>query len=377
MRICTAVFFGSKCLVVGIKLSEIKAILLIPTKTRQLNAVLFGWKKGCEEMKNYHNNKQRSLFHQILYACNKQTNYSADKHSIKKTGSNKKGKVYSVGTKQNQVDTIRNFTNFMKQNHPNIKMVKDVKQEHVEDWYKFRSPRWSDSTCVRYQSEMRTITKQVRNTYYSCKDLDFGFKAKLPERESSHLESKRISMSKEDLEIIRETLKNSRSQAKIAIEVSARAGLRIREVCYLAPDKIEISQDGTACTIHIIKGPKGGSKGGRGRDIEIYKKDDIEYFSMLKEKTQRLGYMTVVNGVKPDSINKALDRTYQKIGANFAERMKQCKIHGTRKLFAKERLQYYLDKGMDKTEAENLVIIQDLGHDSRREKLLKCYLYGK
>lgn len=120
----------------------------------------------------------------------------------------------------------------------------------------------------------------------------------------------------DDLNRLKESMKNSRSFAKEAVEITARVGLRIDEVAHLKREDINISEK----TIFV---DREGAKNGKARTVPIRDKD-IPYFKELLEKYPERGYFTKTDAKSiSKSIRRYMDKTQDKDGYYYLKNMKK------------------------------------------------------
>ena len=167
-------------------------------------------------------------------------------------------------------------------------------------------------------------------------------------------------MAKNDLQSLRDTMQQSRSVGKIALEVTARCGLRVREVSHLHADRINLDKK----VIEIRE----GAKGGKMRDVPIRDKD-IAFFRELKEESKG-GYVT--HGCKEGSLNAGIRRAMKECG--IAAKYERTTEHAIRKMYATERFEEEKSRGLTDKQAWCRVQ-EELGHGTKyRHELFKAYI---
>lgn len=180
-------------------------------------------------------------------------------------------------------------------------------------------------------------------------------------------------MSKRDFEILRESMKDSRSFAKDALEITYRAGLRIDEVSHLRVEDIDLRQQ----TIYVS--PE-GAKNGRERTVPI-RDADLPYFRELLTRSPDSGYITQI---ETKSIDKAI-RRYMKSavddeGRSLAEKYPNETIHSIRKRYATDRMQEERGNEPLSDRKEEMKhwnkVSAELGHGEGRSNLYKAYCKG-
>lgn len=304
--------------------------------------------------------KIRSLNQQINYAISQNCKIGVSKRADKRnltTDSN--SKIYSVQYAENVRDTVKNFTNWVKGNCPDLKMVKDIRSEHINAWINNREKNWSNKTLENHISRMKLVQEQLIKTYNL--KLDF-MHFKTPKRDRAHIIRDKA-MSREDCDKIRKNMCNKYTKGREAIEITSRTGLRVKEVARLHSKCID--------TIKWVIEVREGAKNGRFRVVPIREKDRT-YFAELKEKTKG---RYVCDGVKEDSLNVAIRRCMKDIGID--KKYPQTE-HAIRKLYSIERMEEL--RGSDKadtlTERKAWSVVQnELGHGKNfREELYNTYV---
>lgn len=306
----------------------------------------------------------RSLSAQMNYCISESFCGGVSKRADRKNGVDLSARVYSVGTAENLRDTVKNICNFMKEKHPEIKLIKEIKAEHIQEWINERESKWSDRTLKEQISRVGKLS-DIFNKIYG---INTDWKIKTPERAKGHNIKKirEISMEKQDLLLLKDDLsQNGRSENALrAVEISSRCGLRSKEIARLRTDCIDIENK----CLHIIEGAKNGKK----RDVPIRKKD-LSYFEDLKNTCMYFNNSEyVTEGISEDSLNRAIRRSLQRL--NLDNKYKNTTIHSIRKTYATERYNEELKKTKDARKSWEKVQAE-LGHGDRfRKELFNTYI---
>ena len=167
-------------------------------------------------------------------------------------------------------------------------------------------------------------------------------------------------MSEEDYAKILEIIKNSKSSARLAVEMSARFAMRVSETTKIQARDFDLEKN----EVHIID-----SKGGRNCTKKI-NAEDIEF---CKEMVATHSPKERIVPLLPDSVNKFLGRAMDKAG--IGEKYKDCKtgIHSIRKMSAQRYFNKCRDEGKTLKESLNLTS-RYLGHGDNRNALMKTYI---
>ena len=296
----------------------------------------------------------RNLKYQFLNAINDNFKEGMSKNSIKEAGQMNGTRIFSYSDRTNLIDVASNFSNFMKQNYADVKMVKDIKAEHIQSFLNMKSKTCSGATMKQYESKFNKLEKIVNNTY-NCNANYRGFSTP---NGANATKIRNSAMSKADFKKLENSFSNSSSRAKIAIQLTARAGLRVSECTKLQGRQIDLNKG----VIRVIDG-----KGGRDREVTI-RQEDKAFFTDLKAN---YGDVERICPVQNDSINKAISREMEKL--DMKEKYEDTSIHAIRKMYAQEQFDRYRDEGMEIREALGAVSV-DLGHGENRLELMKEYV---
>ena len=177
----------------------------------------------------------------------------------------------------------------------------------------------------------------------------------------------------DDLNRLKESMKNSRSFAKEAVEITARCGLRIDEVAHLKREDINLSEK----TIFVYRE---GAKNGKARVVPIRDKD-MNYFKELLEKYPERGYFTKTDAKSiSKSIRRYMDKTQDREGVLLSKKYEKTTDHAIRKLYATERMKELRGNeplSNNKEEMKNWNIVsKELGHGEGRKNLYNTYCKG-
>lgn len=296
----------------------------------------------------------RNLKYQFLNAINSNFKEGMDKHSIKASKMMNNTRIFSYADRKNLIDVASNFSNYMKQNHNEVKMVKDVRAEHIQGFLNSKSNNCSKKTLEQYATKFNKLQNIVNSTY----GTNANYKGFVVPATVEQTKIRNISMTKQDFKKLQNGFTNSKSSAKQAIELTSKLGLRVSETVKLQGRDINI-QNGT---VHVHDG-----KGGRDRDVSI-RPQDKEYFANLKAE---YGEYQRICPVQPNSINRAINRCMESVG--IANVYQDTSIHSIRKMYAQEQFNTYREQGMSINQALGAVSA-DLGHSENRLELMKEYV---
>lgn len=296
----------------------------------------------------------RNLKYQFNFCITQNFKEGMDKHSIKAQGIKNDGKIFSYADRKNLIDVASNFSNYMKENHKEIKLIKDIKSNHVQEFLNSKAKTCSYTTLEQYISKFNKLKIVAENTY-KC-DLNFNKKLVMPEKEKE--KKRNTAMNRNDFNKLENYYKDSSSTGKTAIQLSSKLGLRVSECTKLQGRDIDLEKN----IVRIID-----SKGKRNRDVPI-RNEDREYFSELKVK---LADRERACPVRPDSIHSSLNKAMNAL--DIKKEYSCTSVHAIRKMYAQEEYDKRIQQGMERKEALDEVS-ELLGHGKDRMELMKEYV---
>ncbi len=299
----------------------------------------------------------RQQFNYCIYQCDKR---GTSKRADRKNGSGTKNKVYSHGRIDDLKDLANSFNGYMKENYPEIRMVDQITSDHIQRFIDSKKDKWSADTEKENISRFRKLNELTNHVY----GRNNTWVLHTNEREfSGNIRDK--AMTREDYKAINNSLQEKRTEAKYAMEITARSGLRVAEVAGLKVAGIR--------TDTWVVEVREGAKGGRWRDVPI-READRNYFSNLKAEMEAKGRIYVTNGVKSQSLDRAIRREMKELG--LSDKYQDTTEHAIRKMYARERMEEERPHSRSEVEAWERVQVE-LGHgDKSREKLYRTYVGG-
>src|SRR5699024_4633113 len=144
------------------------------------------------------------------------------------------------------LDVSANFSNWMKENHSEIKELKDINSSHVQEFLNEKAQTCTSSTINQYQSKFSKLENVVNNTYSKANVNYTNTVTPAAANNTEKLRSK--TMSESDYNKLNNHLSNnckSDNGAK-ALQLGYHAGLRVSEIAKLQQRDIKINSDGTA-----------------------------------------------------------------------------------------------------------------------------------
>ena len=243
----------------------------------------------------------------------------------------------------------------MKEHFPEIKKIKDISSNHLNEFMKTKTNICTDETLKNYRARIKKLAF-VCNKKYNLK-LDWS-NIKI-EKSNKGKSIRDVAFSKEQVEKIKSVLESKRDSAsKRALMVFMPYGLRASEYTNIRVKDINLN----TMKLHIHK-----SKGGRNRDIDI-KPESVAQIKTLIEGKQPSDKLF---NIKSTSLSAYLSRICKKLGYNeFIEA--KSSIHALRKYAAREFYKEQLNKYNKKVALENTMNF--LGHGKERSDLKRTYL---
>lgn len=298
----------------------------------------------------------RNIKYQFKYCIEKNFFEGMNKHSMKKNKDMNGTRIFSYSDRKNLIDFSANFSNFLKEKYPNLKFIRDIKQEHIQEFLNIKEKNnCSSETLKQYFYKFKKL-ENVANSIYDI-DVNFTKNVVIPAGISDKIRN--TDMKEADFLALRNYFKDKKTVAKIAIEVAHRSGLRVSEIAKLQKRDIDLEKN----VIRIID-----SKGKRDREVPI-SKEDYGFYKKLKESvsfdTDR------ICAVRKDSINKAINRGLKALG--LSEKYRDTSIHALRKSYAQRQFDNLRFEGKNVSEALNIVSAL-LGHGENRSELMRQYV---
>ena len=293
---------------------------------------------------------------QFNYAISSNFFEGMSKHSIKAEQGEFGAKIFSYSTRNALKDTASDFSKFLRSEYPEIRQVKQIKQEHVMAFLESKKLTCSQATLQQYQTRLDKLGKCCSETY----GRKINFKVDVPKKEANTIYSRTIPMQEEDY---KKVIANSREcDSKIAVQLSHAFGLRVSETVKIRPCDILANQ------LHIHQ-----SKGGRDRTLEIRTAEQKDIVEKLRT-WRSVGFTEPILKVKADSVNNFLKTNLERQGVKTYKEHKTG-IHSIRKNYAIRRMDELTAKYPNKTEEQKWNIIsKELGHGEGRSDLMRIYL---
>ncbi|WP_368262701.1 tyrosine-type recombinase/integrase [Clostridium disporicum] len=299
--------------------------------------------------------RKSKIFYQFYKAIALATCLGVDKHSYKKGGC-KKVKIFSFEDRRNIIKCINQLCIYIEDSYPDIIKIKDISSEHVNKFFSYKGRKCSKSTMKNYRYCIRKMEKMVQQyLHLRVKYIDEDFKV---DYDVDYIRS--LEMSSNDISIILNECRNSRSEARLGIELTVLFGLRVAEICKLKGKDINLED----MYIHIHE-----SKGKRSRNIKIDTLEKLEVCTRIKEQVAN---NERVCKLKEDSVNAVIRRMLIKNKITTYSESKTG-VHAIRKSYAKKTYVENLRKFNDEVKAWDKTA-ETLGHNAGRKSLKNVYV---
>lgn len=303
--------------------------------------------------------RNRSIEDQFKFAVRKCFIEGKDKHSYKKQNGYKMDyNVFSYSEKFNLYDMSRMFSNFVKENHKEIKKIKDITPEIVKEFldYSAKPHKTAINGCTKnsianYHERINKLA-ECSNRVYNV-NLDYR-DVKRPECKLKYIEKKGAgnAIPTDNLDKIREYGRRNRSEGSDVIEIISRFGCRRAEATYLNKTDINIDKG-----IIVFDNTKGGKP-----YIRELKEEDKELFKDIMDKNYS-GDNRVFT-IQGKSVRKHMSDVQDKL------HLEHYAVHDIRRRCCQDYYDELRLGGVSREEAIQLASIY-LNHGPDREKLLE------
>lgn len=313
--------------------------------------------------------KVRSLKQQAGFAISKQKAFGQYKHAAPQKL--KAERLYSFARADGVKNVSDQFLEYMKLNFPEIRLVRQITNRHTSAWMASKS--WTTkATFDETRSRLSKLQNVCEAVYGKCYTRgNWGAVSVAPPKAGK---ARNVTMTRSDFVAVRDSIQAAgRSDAWIAMEISARIGLRVRECCWLSGQDIDLEKGAVSVS-------KEGAKNGRARVVPI-RPPDIAFFQWLKERTPNDRVFRMNNGkvLLPESIDATIRRHMETLG--LSGKYPKSALHSVRKMYAQKRMQELRGPvPLSDRQAEAWlfdIVAAELGHGWNRSDLYKIYVLGQ
>ena len=296
---------------------------------------------------------------QLNHAISRHLAIGESKKATRREYGDTQGKIFSCKTADALRATANQFAGWLRDHHPEVVKVRQIRDSHVQEWMDQHFKAWSDKTKLDKLSNMRGIISR-------CEDIYPGMRCDMSRVSASYRGDKirDVHIDPQDIKtLIRSYIGRAEggSNGCIALQLTYRLGLRSDELS--RPENRSDSIDLDQRVVHLV------GKNGKWRDVPIRERD-MPYMAHLKE---RLGPdAQLVHNVRAESLNRSIRREMERV--DIAEKYHKTTLHAVRKTYARERMQEERDRGLTERQAWEIVQ-KELGHGERfRQALYDAYI---
>lgn len=302
----------------------------------------------------------KNIKHQIQQAINNAFDENIDKHAFKKQNLKEKTKIFSFQEKFRLLDTAKMLNNFIKENYKDIKQIKDIDSNIIQNFLNTKKDNCTQNTINTYKQSLNKIADICNKNYKSC-NLDWKSNVVVPavENKRSNLRGVKNQIPVNDLKLICNHCKNnfSKSQSAQIILIQSILGIRINEILNIKKENIDFNKN----IIHLTN-----CKGGKNLDRTINK--ELKHVLMSSIEINNIQSGKLFN-ITDNAVNKFLGRLEKNlnISGSFS-------THNIRATIAQNKFDELRENGTSRDVAIKEVS-HWLNHGDNREAMLKeCYV---
>jgi integrase len=242
----------------------------------------------------------KNIKHQIQQALNFEED--TDKHAYKNQD-NQEVKVFSYSEKFRLLDTSKMLNNYIKENFKDIKQIKDVKSEVIQQFLNDKAKTCTQNTINTYANSLNKIAELCNKNYSSC-SLTWKQDVVIPNAitQKSQLRGVANQIPLADLNKICDYAKKNYSVSGQIILAQKELGIRVNELITIKVENIDFKNN----VLHLTN-----TKGGKNLDREI----TPGLKEILEKNIQK---MNITSGrvfpVSENAVNTYLRRTEERLG---------------------------------------------------------------
>jgi integrase len=301
--------------------------------------------------------KNKSIKNQIQIAVSNSFSENTDKHAYKQQ-EDQEVKVFSYNEKFRLLDTAKMLSNYIKENFPDVKQIKDVNSNIIQKFLNDKANICTQNTINTYSNSLNKIAAICNKNYISC-NLKWKEDVVVPTAltQKSQLRGVVNQIPLSDLNKICDYAKKNYSISGQIILAQRELGIRINELTTIKVENVDFKNN----ILHLPN-----CKGGKNLDREI----TPVLRSILEKSIQQ---SNITSGklfpVTENAVNTYLRRTEEKLGIKG-----RYSIHNIRATIAQKYYDNVRKNGISSKDAVKMTSIW-LNHGPDREKLLeKSYI---
>lgn len=301
--------------------------------------------------------KNKSIKNQIQIAVSNSFSENTDKHAYKQQ-EDQEVKVFSYSEKFRLLDTAKMLNNYIKENFPDVKQIKDVNSNVIQDFLNTKAKTCTQNTVNTYSQSLNKIATICNKNYISCnlkwKD-DVVVPTALTQKSQLRGITNQIPLS--DLNKICDYAKKNYSVSGQIILAQRELGIRVNELTTIKVENVDLKND----ILHLPN-----CKGGKNLDREMTPGLKAILEKSIQQRNITSGRLFPIT---ENAVNTYLRRTEEKLGIKG-----RYSIHNIRSEIAQKFYDNLRENGVNKDEAIKQTSIW-LNHGPDREKLLeKSYI---
>lgn len=290
----------------------------------------------------------RNIKYQFRNLIERNFQEGMDKHSMKKMKKMDGIRIFSYADRKNLLDLSSEFSNYMKEQYNEVKMIKNINTNHIQEFLIQKSKTCSQKTLEQYASRFRKLERMANSFYHANVDFHSIIVPISHINGGGKLRDRMIT--NEEYEAM---LRTNNENLRKALLLAKEFGLRASECSKLRYK--DLSPHG----ISIID-----SKGKRSRFVPIENtQQSIIINSLIVNKEGN------VCPIQSESLQQAFRRELKKQGISI----KHGAFHALRKNYATHKYQEYREQGLSIQDALDKVSDR-LGHGACRNELMKAYI---
>lgn len=267
-------------------------------------------------------------------------------------------KIFSRGELNDLKDLAKNFSGFLKTRfeYKDIKQWKDIPSSAYQDFLNEKALNCTKDTLIRYHSNFKKMESCLNNRFQA--GVDIMGDVVTPNSLKGNNGVRDIAMDPKDLDKIKEvaysTKRGQDSRSIIGLELAIKYRLRVESVCNMQIRDIDL-KNGTV-TVYKDKNEKT-----RVLPMQV---EDVKFLKDTIAKAEAAGSKKLCQGLKPNSLNRAIARWEVKAGCRKKYGDAKTSVHAIRKMGAQQLYDKYR-KTHTKRETLEYVSIY-LGHGGGR-----------
>lgn len=293
----------------------------------------------------------KSIKCQFQYAINQNFRESMSKHSIKQQDTSHTN-IYSYSEKFRLLDIASDFSKFLKQNYKDVRYIRDIKENHIQDFLNNKKD-CTQNTINSYIQSLKKLERVSNRCYGLSKDNMSQVIAPYMLRKSDVTRGATHPITKQDYEkILTYCLNNPCKSANAILLDYTCYGSHAMRVEELSRIKLEnINEQGQILITN--------AKGGKSYQVQCA---NVEFLKGVINNRYDIDNKFLF-ALKGASINKFLYRTCEKLG------IEKYSFHDIRRHHAQEYFDYLRQQGYTTKDAL-LYTSQYLSHNSPRERMM-------